>query len=1082
MSDIHQQQDLTHNHNVVPTHGQQGQGDHQHHNDADADHDHSPEIEAKKREILATRPKGGRDERYWNSLEQWGQDPEFQKLAEQEFMSSPLKEEDKADGWARREFLKLMGASLALSSAGCLRRPVQKIVPYAKQPEEVTLGQALNYSSTWFDGSETFGLLVKTREGRPIKYEGHPLHPANGGALSARAQAHLLSCYDPDRLKAPKQNLQKKDRANAETISINWISIDEKVSAAVAKGGTYVLTGHIASPTLRQKIKDFQGATQAQHIIWEPTTPDSIAKGQEASYGTKLVPSYRFDKARVIVSIDADFLGTWLTPTAFNQQFAVGRKNIEGMSELVVFDSNYSLTGSNADKRIKIKPSQQLSVVMGLLHEVVAKAGMSALASNAEFKETLSAFSDVATKLGFTDAQTIEKVAQSLMKAKGESLVVAGGTATQGKDALLLQIAVNALNSALGNDGNTVVYGQALTALAGSMDALHQLVEDMKSEKVKTLIIHGVNPIYYLGDWFTSALTKVETVIYTGSHMDETAIKSDFVAPDHHSVEAWGDSEALAGVYAIQQPTIQPLYDTRSILLGLSKWGTTTSNVEKSDKVESEYEIVRAFWKDRLFGASRFKGSFEDFWLELLQKGSIGTLKEGRDDSRTARVEKLVGVKPPTQAGFELLLYPTLQLGQGELSNIGWLQELPDPITKIVWDNYASISIATAEKMKLSEGDKVELDVEGKKMALPIHIQPGLHNDVVAIALGYGRTHAGKIGNGVGVNVYVLVGHQRTECIFAGQTITMKSLGEKYSLANVQGHHSMEGRAIVIEATQKEYMEDKSAGLHKHKIFSIWPQHRYDGHKWGMSVDLNLCTGCSACVVACQSENNIPIVGKKYVLQGREMHWIRIDRYYTGNPADAETVFQPVMCQHCDNAPCETVCPVLATVHSDEGLNEMVYNRCVGTRYCVNNCPYKVRRYNWFNYRKTLEKSETLAFNPEVGVRMRGVMEKCTFCVQRIKSVKDTVKQEGRKLKDGEIKTACQQTCPTGAIVFGDVNDPKSQVSQVFKDNPRSYSLLEEFNAAPAVRYMTKIRNNNERVINAPHHQQHEAAKKGDHA
>ena len=1053
---------------------------HSHNHNHDDNHEHSPEIEAKKREILATRPKGERDERYWKSLEQWGKDPEFQKLAEQEFLSSPLQEEDqKADGWARREFLKLMGASLALGSAGCLRRPVQKIVPYAKQPEEMTLGQALNYSSTWFDGNETFGLLVKTREGRPIKYEGHPHHPVSRGALSARAQAHLLSCYDPDRLQAPKQNLQKKDRANAETISINWAGLDEKVSAAVAKGGTYVLTGHLASPTLRQMIKDFQTSTQAQHITWEPTTPESIALGQEASYGTKLIPSYRFDKARVIVSIDADFLGTWLTPVAFSKQFADGRKEIAEMSELIVFDSNYSLTGSNADKRIKIKPSQQLIVAMGLLYEVVVKAGMSSSASNTEFKETLSQYSEAGTMLGLSDPKALEKVAQSLMKAKGNALVVAGGTVTQGKEALLLQVAVNALNSALGNDGNTVVYGQPMTALTGSTEALHQLINDMTAGKVKTLIIHGVNPVYYLGDWFSTALTKVEMVVYTGSHMDETAIRSDLVAPDHHSVESWGDSEALAGVYSIQQPTIQPMYDSRSILLNFSKWGKVGTTLGKS---ETDYEAVRTYWKEHLFSASGFKGSFEDFWLELLQKGSIGALKEEHENSRTARVEKLNGVKPNKQTGFELILYPTVQLGQGELSNIGWLQELPDVISKIVWDNYASVSVATAEKMGLSEGDKIELEMNGIKMTVPSHIQPGLHDDVVSIALGYGRTRAGRIGNGVGFNAYSFVTHKNGDCHYAGETVVIKATGEKYALANVQGHHSMEGRAIVIEATKNEYLENKSAGIHKHKIFSIWPYHKYDGHKWAMSVDLNLCTGCSACVVACQSENNIPIVGKKYVLQGREMHWIRIDRYYTGDPANAETVFQPVMCQHCDNAPCETVCPVLATVHSNEGLNEMVYNRCVGTRYCVNNCPYKVRRYNWFNYHKTLEKTESLAINPEVGVRVRGVMEKCTFCVQRIKTVKDTVKQEGRKLKDGEIKTACQQTCPTEAIVFGDVNDPKSRVAQLFKEDPRSYSLLEEVNAAPAVRYMTKIRNNNERVINAPHNQHHEEAKKGDHA
>lgn len=1053
---------------------------HQDH-DHNHDHDHSPEIEAQKREILSKRPKptAGRDERYWNSLEQWGKDPEFQKLAEQEFLTSPLQEEDKADGWARREFLKLMGASLALGSAGCLRRPVQKIVPYAKQPEEITLGQALNYSSTWFDGSETFGLLVKTREGRPIKYEGHPQHAFSRGALSARAQAHLLSCYDPDRLQAPQHNLQKKDRANAETVSVTWGQLDEKVRAAVANGGVTLLTGQVASPTLRQMIKDFQTETRAQHIVWEPTNPESIALGQEASYGTKLVPSYRFDRAQVIVSVDADFLGTWLTPTAFNKQFAEGRRNVEGMSELVVFDSHYSLTGANADKRFKIKPSQQLTVVMGLLYEIVVKAGHSSFAANTEFKEALSAFENAGALLGFSDPKALEKVAQSLLKAKGQSLVVAGGTATQNQDALLLQVAVNALNSALGNDGYTVVYGQSQVALTGSHQALHQLVDDMMAGKVKTLLIHSVNPVYYLGDWFATALTKVETVIYTGSHMDETAIKADFVAPDHHSVETWGDSEALTGIYAIQQPTIQPMYDTRSILLGLSQWGKISSALGKA---ESDYEMVRIYWKDRLLSSLGFKGSFEDFWLDLLQKGSVGALKNERESVRTARVEKLYGAKPNKQEGFELLLYPTVQLGQGELSNIGWLQELPDPITKIVWDNYASISIATAEKLGLAEGDKVEVGMNDLRVKVPVHIQPGLHDDVVAMALGYGRTRAGRIGNGVGFNAYNLMTHTQGGCYFSGQSLSMKSAKEKYTLANVQGHHTMEGRAIVIEATLQEYLKDKSAGIHKHKIFSIWPHHRYDGHKWAMSVDLNVCTGCSACVVACQSENNIPIVGKKYVLQGREMHWIRIDRYYTGNPSEAETVFQPVMCQHCDNAPCETVCPVLATVHSNEGLNEMVYNRCVGTRYCVNNCPYKVRRYNWFNYRKTLEKSEALALNPEVTVRTRGVMEKCTFCVQRIKTAKDTAKQEGRALKDGEVKTACQQTCPTEAIVFGDVNDPKSRVAQLFKEDPRSYSLLEEFHAAPAVRYMTKIRNNSERVINAPHHQHHEEAKKGDHA
>lgn len=1034
-------------------------------------HDHSPEIEAMKK---AMRPQVERDERYWRSLEQWGKDPEFQKLAEQEFMSSPLREEDREDGWARREFLKLMGASLALGSAGCLRRPVQKIVPYAKQPEEVTLGQALQYSSTWFDGQEAFGLLVKTREGRPIKLEGNPQHPVSRGALSARGQGYLLSCYDPDRLQGPKQNLQRKGRGNAETIAIKWSDLDEKVKSAVAKGGVAVLSGHVGSSTLRQMIKDFQAGTQAQHIVWEPLSPDAIAKGQEESYGASLVPSYRFDRARTIVSIDADFLGTWLTPTAFNKQFADGRRDVVGMSELIVFDSNYSLTGANADKRIKIKPSQQLIVAMGLLHEIVVKAGHSALAGNAALKSALGAYANAAEMLGLKDTEALAKVAQSLLKTKGESLVVAGGPAAQTDEAVLLQVAVNALNSALGNDGYTVVYGQSQIALNGSTDSMMSLIESMNSGKIKTLIIQDVNPVYYLGEKFSEALAKVETVVCIGTHMDETAIKADFVATNHHSVEAWGDSEAVAGVYAVQQPTIRPMYDTRSALLGYVNWGKGNTVLAKS---ESDYDAVRTFWKEKVMAVAG-KTNFEDFWLEVLQKGVVGTVKEARETARTARVDKLTSVKPVNKNGFELVLYSTVQLGQGELANIGWLQELPDSVTKIVWDNYVSVSVATAEKLALSEGDKVELEVNGLKTVIPAHIQPGLHDDVLAVSVGYGRTRAGKIGNNIGLNAYPLVSYKNGSAIYSGATASIKPTGEKYTLANVQGHHSMEGRAIVIEATLKEYLENKSAGIHKHKIFSIWPYHRYDGHKWAMGLDLNLCTGCSACVVACQSENNVPIVGKNYVIQGREMHWIRIDRYYTGEPSDAETVFQPVMCQHCDNAPCETVCPVLATVHSNEGLNEMVYNRCVGTRYCVNNCPYKVRRFNWFDYRKEMQAPEHMAFNPEVGVRVRGVMEKCTFCVQRIKSVKDTVKQEGRELRDGEIKTACQQTCPTGAIVFGDVNDPKSQVAKMFKEEPRAYSLLEEFHAAPAVRYLTKIRNNSERVIN-PHH---EEAKKGDHA
>jgi molybdopterin-containing oxidoreductase family iron-sulfur binding subunit len=1042
------------------------------HSDHEHDHQHDHGDNEKKK---AARPKVERDERYWLSLEQWGSDPEFQKLAEQEFLSSPLKEDGKEGGWARREFLKLMGASLALGSAGCLRRPVQKIVPYLKQPEELTLGKANYYTSSWFDGTEAFGMLVKTREGRPIKVEGNPLHPLNKNALSARAQAHLLSMYDPDRITGPIKNILRGDRGNGESVSTKWEDLDKEILEQLKKGDVYILTGHLASPSTRKLVKDFAKSFNAKHVMWEPLAPEEVRKGQQASYGAEIVPNYRFEEAKTIVSIDADFLGTWLTPTRFNRQFAEGRKDIVNMSELVVFDSNYSLTGANADKRFKIKPSQQLDVAMGLLYELIVKKGQSSLAGNPEFKNVLSAYANTSEKLGFKDQNALSKVAESLLKNKGKSIVVAGGI--NSPDAVALQVAVNTLNSILENDGTTVDYAHPLIGLESSTSDLLNLMALMGEKKVKTLIVHGTNPSYYLGDDFNKALASVQMVISTADRQDETGKRSNFILPDLHVVENWGDVEVLSGVVSIQQPTIRPLYDSRAFQMSLITWGKLTGDAS-FQPFETYYDYVRNFWKENYF--KNAKGNFEEFWYEILQKGVLSTWTEASKLSvRSPKIDLLLKAKPVVKNGFELVVYPTVHLGKGELANIGWLQEMPDVMTKIVWDNYLSLSVATADSMKLHEGYLLDVEVNGVKARLPVHIQPGLHDDVATIALGYGRTAAGKLGNGVGYNSYQFVTFKDQMPVYSAQMIKIDVAGGKYPLACVQGHHSMEGRSIVNEATLNEYIENKSAGLHKHHVFSIWPYHKYDGHKWGMSVDLNVCTGCSACVVACQAENNIPIVGKDYCIQGREMQWIRIDRYYTGDPSDAEVVFQPIMCQHCDNAPCETVCPVLATVHSDEGLNEMVYNRCVGTRYCVNNCPYKVRRFNWFNFRKNMSESEKLALNPDVTVRVRGVMEKCTFCVQRIKAGKDAAKQESRELKDGDIVSACQQSCPTGAIVFGDLNDPNSAVAKAFNSEPRGYALLEEFNAAPSVRYLTKIRNNNEKAIASKAHDTE--AKKGEH-
>ncbi len=1063
---LKQQNDQGHKHDQSHAHTH----DHDHDHDANPEHDHdaNPEHDhdANPEHDHSAQPRAAGDDRYWLSLEQWNNDSEFQKIASQEFMSSPLRAEaEKEGGWARREFLKLMGASLAMASAGCLRRPVQKIVPYNKQPEEVTLGIASHYSSTYFDGSEGIGLLVRTREGRPIKIEGNEKHPLNKGGTSARAQAHLLALYDPERLRGPRQNLQNAEKTNRDSINAKWDELDEAVVKQLGRGSVVVLTGAVASPSTRALIGDFCQAFAAKHVSWEPLSHEDIREGQKASYGDEVVPFYRFDKAQIIVSIDADFLGTWLAPTTFTRQFSGARKEIEKMNRLVMFDSNYSLTGANADLRIRIKPSQQLAVVMGLAHEIVVKKSYSRYAQDGKIKSALQPFSDVASRLGMEPA-LFSRIAQDLIVYKGQSLFVAGGMPTATESFLDLQVAVNFLNSALDNDGKTVEAKSAFPGLAGSSKAVLELIEGMAKGNVKTVVIHKTNPLYSLPEsfGFKEALKKVEMVIYTGDRSDETGRQADYIIPDNHSLEAWGDLESAGGYCSIQQPTIRPMYDTRSLQLSLMTWAfMAKKGPQRLTTPETYYDYLRAFWKTEIHGKAGKGKAFEDFWEGALQDGFVNC-GSPTSSARAFRTEAFANIKPRKQSGFEVVLYPTIALGDGTLANVSWLQELPDPITKICWDNYVNLSLATAEKMAVSEGSMLELSVAGMKILLPAHIQPGLHDEVLSIPIGYGRTGAGKVGNNIGLNAFSLAQKKGAGIVYSGMSAELRKTGAVYKLANPQGHHSLgdsktAGRKIVVEATLAEYLKNKAANNHNHEIWSLWAGHQYNGNKWGMAIDLNSCTGCNACVIACQSENNIPVVGKKYVIQGREMAWIRIDRYFVGDPTNAAAVFQPIMCQHCDNAPCETVCPVLATVHNSEGLNEMIYNRCVGTRYCANNCPYKVRRFNWFNFTKVIEKPLHLALNPDVTVRSRGVMEKCSFCVHRIKETKNVARLEGRSLKTDEVKTACQTACPASAITFGDINDPESAVAKAFKHDPRSYALLEEFHAAPAVRYQTKIRN-----------------------
>jgi MoCo/4Fe-4S cofactor protein with predicted Tat translocation signal len=993
---------------------------------------------------------------YWKSLDEKYQTPEFLKAVENEFLTSPLQQEDGKDGVARRQFIKLMGASLALTAAACVRRPVQKIIPYNKRPGEIIPDLPNFYASSWFDGSEGLNITVKTREGRPIYVTGLESSPLNGKGISARAGAHILSLYDPDRIKKPTINsVNPKNRRNSLSVGTTWDNADLRVANLLKEGSVALLTSSNPSPVSSELTHKFLVAFSGKRYTWDPLTTESVRKGQQLSYGTDAVPVYNFEKAEYVLSIDGDFLGTYLSPVKFSKEFNKARNPDQGMAKLVSFHSVPSLTSLNADDVFPIRASQQAGLACGLLVEV-AKINGSSVAEAVK----KAALTD--EQLGFA-AGTLKAVAKDLTKKAGKGIVIAGGLATETDNAVGLQVAVNALNSALGNEGKTIKAQGAARWRNGSSGDVLDLIKDIEAGKIKTLIVHDVNPIYAFpkGVPFEEAAQKLKGLISTTNWMDETGALCDVVAPCGHPMENWNEYEFSPGLKTIQQPTVRPLNDTRSFEDSLIAWAKAAGKSVTNEA--SYYEHLKA-------EVTKSVGS-EKGWFDYLQAGFRGTVNEsgsGRSLSSSAYSAIKVAAAPTDKDMMELVLYPTVQLGDGSLANVSWLQELPDPVTKVVWDNYLTVSPKYAEEKKLKMGSMVEIEVNGAKITAPVYIHPGQHPGVVGMAVGYGRTAGGELAKGVGINAFALATVSDNNIQYSNIPVKVTKTAGMYELAITQGHNSMEGRQIVVETSLKDYKAGQDP-VHRHKVFSLWGEHKYEGHKWGMAVDLNSCTGCSACMVACQSENNIPVVGKKYVLQGREMHWIRIDRYYKGDEASPDAVFQPVMCQHCENAPCETVCPVLATVHSDEGLNDMVYNRCVGTRYCSNNCPYKVRRFNWFYYDGHHRKEPLhMALNPEVTVRTRGVMEKCTFCVQRIKDGKGIAKDENRPLKDGDIKTACEEACPTSAIAFGDLNDKTSAVAKAFEAQ-RQYTLLEEVNAAPRVRYMAKVRNT-DREMGTPHH------------
>ncbi len=1015
--------------------------------------------------------------KYWKGLDEL----EGKTLLTGEFVSTPLREEQEQqvhrehnDGKTaeRREFLKLMGASLAmLGASACTRRPVEKIVPYVKKPEELTPGIANWYASTCQECSASCGVLVKTREGRPIKFEGNVHHPFSQGGLCARGQASVLNLYDPDRLKHPVRSARK-----AEKTPLLWDELDQdlvkKLKHLQQTGGNLrVLTGEILSPSTNKLIGDFlSGFKNSKHVVYEPLNAEEVMLANELTYGRGVVPHYRLDRANVVLSFGADFLGNWLSSVELSKGFSKTRKlhSPKTMSKFIAFESLVTLTGTNADERHSIKSGDEYKAALALASELVVNMGKTRYAGDSLLGTFLKKYDpkSIALELG-VDAAVFKKYAHELWDARGRSVVFGGGYSVKGAAGLALEVATNFLNSALENEGNTVDGAVNYTFEKNSTKALVELISEMDAGKVDVLLVYKTNPAYSLPPvlGFEKALAKVKTIVAFSTHLDETARLADVALASHHDLENWGDANPKSGFYSIQQPTISPLAQTRSFEDSLLQLGRKLSLGGVFLAASNWHEYLKENWKETIYRRYNIVAPFALFWESVLREGFFdGVASEGMrglasTKSRSFNVNALVSFSyPKSLSASTLVLYPNIAQHDGRTANNSWLQELPDPVTKITWDNYLSVSASYAKAQNLSDGDIVKVKVGEQTLELPVYIQPGQNDKTVAMALGYGRQAAGRVGTGVGVNGFVFAAQGQKLLEYSNLSFSLEKTGRTYVLASTQKHHSLEGRPIVREATLKEFQQNSKAGNEEiEHDMTLWKPYEYKGYRWGMAIDLNACTGCGACVMACQAENNVPVVGRDFVRTGREMHWMRIDRYYAGNSSSPEVVHQPMICQHCENAPCETVCPVLATMHDHEGLNQQIYNRCVGTRYCSNNCPYKVRRFNWFTFTDVPTPMQ-LVYNPDITVRTRGIMEKCTFCIQRIREVKDKAKDFNRLVQDGEIKTACEQSCPTDAIVFGNVNDKESRVTKL-SQNPRGYRVLSELNTKPSVTYLTKIRN-----------------------
>lgn len=975
-------------------------------------------------------------------------------------------EVDKMPLVSRRKFLALASASAAFAVTSCTDyRDKGAIVTYNKKPENVTYGKADYYASVYHDGTP---ILVKTREGRPIKVIGNPEHPLSGGTVSLQAQASVLDLYDPERIQRP---LRKNGNSFAE---ITWEAFDSEIISkldSIKNSGKKIVffSNSIYSPSFLNLLNEFKNKyTNTEIVAYDSINNNAKAKAFKELYGSEMIPEIDWAKPKIILFVEADLLGSDTKAHEYTKAI-MSRKNIEDVSNfnrIYTVEGSMSLTGVNSDYRFRLNPAKQIEFLLALYNAL----------------KGYKSIEEFAQKNGWNKKHAASLV-KDLTDNKGAAIVYAGDILS--KEAHILVEAINSLIDAKQNyvqrNGNYIACNALMPSIG--LDDCKALINDMNSGNVAAFIALDTNPVYNLPKafGFAEALKKVELKIAFTYNQNETSALCNYVAAINHSIESWGDYRSSNGIYSLRQPVIESLYENRQTESVILTW---LSGNAKSYTFDSYHKYLMNYWQNNIYPLAKTSVDFQKFWFASIHDGFAEVSEAGPQNLSFNNFEAYIySIKPLDSNGFTLIVKNSYTLGDGRYANNGWLQEMPHPVTKAVWDNYVCIAPATAKKLSLQYKDfkstTIKLTVDGKEITAPIITQPGMEENTLLIEMGYGRTNAGTIGNEIGVDTNNLLAatHKISDRIITN--VSISATGEIYPLYSTQEHHLLDeefvkdfhkSRSIIMESTVAEYVKDsKVISKKRHLVaeldqLSVNAPHEYKEVKWGMAIDLNKCTGCGQCVIACNTENNIPVVGKTEVGKGREMHWIRLDRYYSGSNEEPQVSQQPMLCQHCDMAPCENVCPVVATTHSPDGLNQMTYNRCVGTRYCANNCPYKVRRFNYFNFRTRLKDgyyekdSMELIHNPEVTVRSRGVMEKCTFCIQRLMEGRQEATKNGETFNGHGIKTACQEACPANAIVFGNMNDPNSEISKVIKTN-LAYKALEAMGIKPNITYIAKLWN-----------------------